>query len=1438
MFRKYFPYLFAVLAFVAFTAAMVDPPDEPEAKLAKDAAALFDKGKYVDAAPMYQKLLSLNQGNFEYRFRYGACLLYSDPDKSKGLDYLRQCDGRSDISREAIYFLGRAYHLNYRFTEAVNAYERYKAAGDPKKVATFPVDQDIRAARSGRRLLANLTDIVVIDKKHGTMANFFRMYKLDKIGGSLLVVEELKTKEDIKQEHTILVHLPDPKQTDIIYYSSYGKEGKTGKDLYRVKRLPDGSWGQPQILKGPVNTDYDEDYPFMDVAGGYLYFSSKGHNSMGGYDVFRSEYDPNTDTYGAPENLDFAINTPDDDILYMIDADGKRAFFSSTRESGSGRIHVYNVRVERIPVMIAIIKGTFENQIVKNNNAATITITDIATTEVVGIYNASKQNGNYLITLPKGGKYMFAVQSDASGKVHEVTIDVPALTELRAMPQELFLVEAGGLEKLIVRNRFNDLLADNDLIVSEVLKQRASLDPNEDKFPELPSDVSENRTDGNNNQSPDGTNNQNNSDQNTIPPDVSDAAIIKMAADDAKQLRQEANEVKEKMDAAYSVASHYQDQARENASKARDALEFADKTDNPDERAQLLRSAEELNRQSRENSQKANSAVSIARELEDQFKRREQDAKVAEQYAKGIQDAMTGNNRKDAIAKLNEQKDFITEVMNRKEESPEDRASDKRAQLAEKQLEFRRFDRKIEDLKLEERRLQDRIAEQEQRLTTAKKKDKAAIEKDIAQNRDALAAVRSDIAGQEKRKSAASQELAALSAEIDVLEGNVGNVAIKVLSEDERRRLSSDIQSDDVSEVIRQNESQLTASSGQASTTAEKAKAPDYTNFRERQVQAERITDPVKKAEAFAQLERDWIAQIDMDITEAKQQASRQTDQKSKDDWNRIADDLTGLKEVRQNQLRSQEDIIASASSSSSSNGSTTAIPSKSADVLPNYQNRRNEIMQSSVSGSEKNNQLIALENEVIQNAGAQIEAISDRREQGNALPDDEKRQEALLNIIAQAEQNISEIRKSPADVANAGTAITPGNLLSGYDTRRNQIENSNASATAKAEQRIALENELIGAATPTLNRLEEKQQQGNLTPQEEQELSSVLRVISDAENTISQQRQIAAGTSSTGTAITPGNLLSGYDTRRNQIENSNASVTAKAEQRIALENELIGAATPTLNRLEEKQQQGNLTPQEEQELSSVLRVISDAENTISQQRQIAAGTSSTGTAITPGNLLSGYDTRRNQIENSNASATAKAEQRIALENELIGAATPTLNRLEEKQQQGNLTPQEEQELSSVLRVISDAENTISQQRQIAAGTSSTGTAITPGNLLSGYDTRRNQIENSNASATAKAEQRIALENELIGAATPTLNRLEEKQQQGNLTPQEEQELSSVLRVISDAENTISQQRQIAAGTSSTGTAITPAIYYRVTIPAATRLKTVTLRPLPKLSSV
>ncbi len=311
----------------------------------------FQQENYAESMRLYSQLLSLHRNDPFYSYRFGVSMLYSDRrDPNSAIRYIELGLGKlSGDDAVLIHFhLGTAYHLNFRFIEALRQYNIFKDKAVHKKFASYPVNHRIDMCRNGVHLLQNIRDLYVFEKHHVPLESFFRSYSITKFGGKLLIKPDVfKSKFDKKLGETTIIFLSDTQQ--VVYYSSYGRDGKSGKDIYRSYKQKDGSWGNPEKLSKVVNTEFDEDYPFILPDGKTLYFSSKGHNSMGGYDIFRTTWDEMKKEWTTPVNLDFAINTPYDDILFVTDADERYAYFSSVRYSGLNQINVFLVRIDERP---------------------------------------------------------------------------------------------------------------------------------------------------------------------------------------------------------------------------------------------------------------------------------------------------------------------------------------------------------------------------------------------------------------------------------------------------------------------------------------------------------------------------------------------------------------------------------------------------------------------------------------------------------------------------------------------------------------------------------------------------------------------------------------------------------------------------------------------------------------------------------------------------------------------------------------------------------------------------------------------------------------------------------------------------------------------------------------------------------------------------------
>jgi outer membrane protein OmpA-like peptidoglycan-associated protein/tetratricopeptide (TPR) repeat protein len=132
---------------------------------------------------------------------------------------------------------------------------------------------------------------------------------------------------------------------NILFFSSDRPSGLGGLDIYMVVKDSRGQWGKVTNLGPEINTIYDEDGPFINYDGKTLYFSSRGHEGMGGFDIYKSEYDSSSQKWTPPVNLGYPINTPDDDVYFVPTKDGQRGYYSSVKDDGMGYTDIYMIKL-------------------------------------------------------------------------------------------------------------------------------------------------------------------------------------------------------------------------------------------------------------------------------------------------------------------------------------------------------------------------------------------------------------------------------------------------------------------------------------------------------------------------------------------------------------------------------------------------------------------------------------------------------------------------------------------------------------------------------------------------------------------------------------------------------------------------------------------------------------------------------------------------------------------------------------------------------------------------------------------------------------------------------------------------------------------------------------------------------------------------------------
>jgi tetratricopeptide (TPR) repeat protein len=192
-----------------------------------------------------------------------------------------------------------------------------------------------------------------------------------------------------------------------LYFSSDRPGGFGGFDLYRSLILPNGEWSEALNLGPDINTAYDEDFPFLSMDGNVLYFASKGHNSMGGFDVFKSDFSEEKNQWGMPLNLGFPVNNAYDNNGICMSGKGRYGYVSAIRPEGKGDLDIYRVTFNSIDAELTVVKGVIGSNDGGNKLLnPTLTVLNASTNKVVGDYIPNPITNKYVVILPPGEYFL------------------------------------------------------------------------------------------------------------------------------------------------------------------------------------------------------------------------------------------------------------------------------------------------------------------------------------------------------------------------------------------------------------------------------------------------------------------------------------------------------------------------------------------------------------------------------------------------------------------------------------------------------------------------------------------------------------------------------------------------------------------------------------------------------------------------------------------------------------------------------------------------------------------------------------------------------------------------------------------------------------------------------------------------------------------------
>lgn len=225
-----------------------------------------------------------------------------------------------------------------------------------------------------------------------------------------------------------------------LYFVSDRPGGLGGRDIYRLKKLPNGEWSKAFNLGPTINSEYDEESPFLGVDNKTMYYSSNGPRSMGGFDIFVTQVDEE-DKWSEPVNLGYPLNTVDDDIFYTTTADGRTGYYSSEKLNGQGDKDIYSVYgdndyIQNVAVLTGFILTSDGTRIPPG---ISIEIEDLSEDSGVKKYTPRRRDGGYVLTLMPCHTYQIDYILDDTNKFHQTELYVPCNSSYQEIKHELLL---------------------------------------------------------------------------------------------------------------------------------------------------------------------------------------------------------------------------------------------------------------------------------------------------------------------------------------------------------------------------------------------------------------------------------------------------------------------------------------------------------------------------------------------------------------------------------------------------------------------------------------------------------------------------------------------------------------------------------------------------------------------------------------------------------------------------------------------------------------------------------------------------------------------------------------------------------------------------------------------------------------------------------------
>ncbi len=238
--------------------------------------------------------------------------------------------------------------------------------------------------------------------------------------------------------------------------------GRRQRDIFYCYRLSNGKWSSPQRLPYPINTEYEEDAPFLHPDGKTLYFSSNRPESMGGFDIFYSVRNENGQ-WSKPVNLGYPINTTGDDLYFVLSASGKHGYYASKRKDSFGEKDIYLIdfsplwaeNKKNLHASVVLLKGWVKSAKTQQPLEAKIIIVNLEKQDTYAVTRSEPTTGNYLVTITPGKYAIFVHAKNHLDYSKHIVISEEQVV-YREVVENILLEPIEEGKRVILRNVFFD----------------------------------------------------------------------------------------------------------------------------------------------------------------------------------------------------------------------------------------------------------------------------------------------------------------------------------------------------------------------------------------------------------------------------------------------------------------------------------------------------------------------------------------------------------------------------------------------------------------------------------------------------------------------------------------------------------------------------------------------------------------------------------------------------------------------------------------------------------------------------------------------------------------------------------------------------------------------------------------------------------------------